>query len=115
MAFQNNFIDRAALLAAFDAWTQDRSQSLVSRLVAQGAISGDEDVAQAMDRIEKEAMRMGVLVEDLLALARLDERRDVIIGPVDLRPIARDAALDVRATSPLRSVTVIDALPLAKS
>ena len=51
---------------------------------------------------------MGVLVEDLLALARLDERRDVVIGPVDLRPIARDAALDVRAASPLRSVTVID-------
>ena len=79
-----------------------------AELYRMGAISGDEDVAQAMDRIEKEAMRMGVLVEDLLALARLDERRDVLIGPVDLRPIARDAALDVRATSPLRSVTVID-------
>jgi two-component system, OmpR family, sensor kinase len=79
-----------------------------AELYRMGAISGDEDVSQAMDRIEKEAMRMGVLVEDLLALARLDERRDVIIGPVDLRPIARDAALDVRATSPLRSVTVLD-------
>lgn len=73
-----------------------------------GAISDDEGTAQAMDRIEKEAIRMGVLVEDLLALARLDERRDVVFGPVDLRPIARDAALDVRATSPQRAVTVID-------
>lgn len=79
-----------------------------AELYRMGAISGDDDVAQAMDRIEKEAMRMGVLVEDLLALARLDERRDVVIGPVDLRPIARDAALDVRATSPQRSVSVID-------
>ncbi len=79
-----------------------------AELYRMGAISGDDDVAQAMDRIEKEAMRMGVLVEDLLALARLDERRDVVIGPVDLRPIARDAALDVRATSPLRSVSVTD-------
>ena len=77
-----------------------------AELYRMGAISGDEDVSQAMDRIEKEAMRMGVLVEDLLALARLDERRDVVIGPVDLRPIARDAALDVRATSPLRPVSV---------
>jgi two-component system OmpR family sensor kinase len=51
---------------------------------------------------------MGLLVEDLLALARLDERRDVVIAPVDLRPVARDAALDVRAASPLRPVTVID-------
>ena len=32
-------------------------------------------LAQAMERIEKEAIRMGVLVEDLLSLARLDERR----------------------------------------
>jgi two-component system OmpR family sensor kinase len=51
---------------------------------------------------------MGVLVEDLLALARLDERRDVVIAPVDLRPVARDAALDLRASAPLRPVTVID-------
>lgn len=79
-----------------------------AELYRMGAIRGDEDVAQSMERIEKEAIRMGVLVEDLLALARLDERRDVVIGPVDLRPIARDAALDVRAASPMRPVTVID-------
>lgn len=79
-----------------------------AELYRMGAIRGDEDVAQAMDRIESEAKRMGVLVEDLLALARLDERRDVVITPVDLRPVARDAALDVRATSPQRTVTVVD-------
>lgn len=79
-----------------------------AELYRMGAIAGDEDTAQAMDRIEKEAIRMGLLVEDLLALARLDERRDVVIGPVDLRTVARDAALDVRAASPLRVVTVLD-------
>lgn len=79
-----------------------------AELYRMGAIRGDEDVAQSMDRIEKEAIRMGVLVEDLLALARLDERRDVVIAPVDLRPVARDAALDLRAAAPLRPVTVID-------
>ncbi|WP_457099427.1 ATP-binding protein [Microbacterium sp. P5_E9] len=79
-----------------------------AELYRMGAITGDDDVSQAMERIEKEAMRMGVLVEDLLALARLDERRDVVITPVDLRPIARDAAMDVRAASPHRPVTVID-------
>lgn len=79
-----------------------------AELYRMGAIRGDEDVSQSMDRIEKEAIRMGVLVEDLLALARLDERRDVVLTPVDLRPIARDAALDVRAASPMRPVTVID-------
>jgi two-component system OmpR family sensor kinase len=89
-----------------------------AELYRMGAVRGDEDVAQSMDRIEKEAIRMGLLVEDLLALARLDEKRDVVIAPVDLRPIARDAALDVRAASPMRPVAVIDttdgaALPTA--
>ncbi|WP_235008303.1 sensor histidine kinase [Microbacterium timonense] len=79
-----------------------------AELYRMGAVRGDEDIAQSMDRIEKEAIRMGLLVEDLLALARLDERRDVVIGPVDLRPVARDAALDVRAAAPMRPVAVID-------
>ena len=73
-----------------------------------GAISGEEQTAQAMSRIEKEATRMGALVEDLLALARLDERRGLVVAPVDLRLIAADAALDARAASPERAVTVVD-------
>lgn len=80
-----------------------------AELYRMGAITGDEQTAQSMERIEKEAIRMGVLVEDLLALARLDERRDIVVTAVDLRPIARDATLDARATSPEREVTFIDA------
>ena len=79
-----------------------------AELYRMGAISGDEQTAQSMERIEKEAVRMGALVEDLLALARLDERRDIVIVDVDLRPIARDAVLDARVTSPDRTVTMID-------
>jgi two-component system OmpR family sensor kinase len=79
-----------------------------AELYRMGAIQGDEDTARAMERIEKEAIRMGVLVEDLLALARLDEKRELDIQPLDLRPLARDAALDVRAAEPSRTVTVID-------
>ncbi|MGF2950366.1 sensor histidine kinase [Microbacterium alcoholitolerans] len=81
-----------------------------AELYRMGAIHGEEDTARAMERIEKEAIRMGVLVEDLLALARLDEERsrELEIAPLDLRPIARDAALDVRAASPGRTITVID-------
>lgn len=79
-----------------------------AELYRMGAITGEEDTARAMERIEKEAIRMGVLVEDLLALARLDEEREPEIVSVDLRPIARDAALDLRAAAPGRSVTVID-------
>ncbi|MEQ6897547.1 HAMP domain-containing sensor histidine kinase [Microbacterium sp. KR10-403] len=80
-----------------------------AELYRMGAIRSDEDVAQAMERIEKEATRMGALVEDLLALTRLDERREEVPStPVDLRPIARDAALDLGATAPQRPVTVTD-------
>ncbi len=79
-----------------------------AELYRMGAIRDEADIAQAMERIEKEAKRMGVLVEDLLALARLDERRDVVFEPVDLRPLARDAAMDLRAASPAREITVED-------
>ncbi|WP_314424189.1 HAMP domain-containing sensor histidine kinase [uncultured Microbacterium sp.] len=79
-----------------------------AELYRMGAIKGEEDTARAMERIEKEAIRMGVLVEDLLALARLDEEREPQIEPLDLRPIARDAALDLRAAAPARTVRVID-------
>ncbi len=49
---------------------------------------------------------MGVLVEDLLTLARLDELRDPVREPVDLATLARVAADDARATAPARTIEV---------
>jgi two-component system OmpR family sensor kinase len=71
-----------------------------------GATSGTADTEKAMARIEQEAARMGVLVEDLLALARLDEMPQSRREPVDLEPLLRDAAADARAAAPDREVTV---------
>jgi two-component system OmpR family sensor kinase len=71
-----------------------------------GAAARPEDTAKAMARIEEEAARMGVLVEDLLALARLDEMPAARREPVDLARLARDAADDARAAAPDRAVTV---------
>lgn len=79
-----------------------------AELYRMGAIKTPEDTAKAMERIEKEATRMGALVEDLLALARLDERRELEIAPIDLRKVARDLALDARAADPDRRVSVVD-------
>ncbi|GAA4782181.1 hypothetical protein GCM10023351_29360 [Microbacterium gilvum] len=80
-----------------------------AELYRMGALQDEEATAKAMERIEAEAKRMGVLVEDLLALTRLDDRREALhIRPVDLRPIAHDAALDVRAAEPGREVAVLD-------
>jgi two-component system OmpR family sensor kinase len=53
-------------------------------------------VTQSLARIESEATRMGVLVDDLLLLARLDAGRSLAKEPVDLTRIAIDAASDAR-------------------
>ena len=57
-----------------------------------------------MKRIEDEAARMGVLVEDLLTLARLDEIADAPHVDVDVGALARDAVDDARATAPDREI-----------
>jgi two-component system OmpR family sensor kinase len=69
-----------------------------------GAAREPEDTEKAMQRIESEAARMGVLVEDLLTLARLDEVREVIREDVDLVRLAGDAVDDARATAPDRDI-----------
>jgi two-component system OmpR family sensor kinase len=71
-----------------------------------GAASQPEDVEKAMARIEDESARMGVLVEDLLALARLDEVRERIREPVDLAALAGDAVDDARAVAPERAISL---------
>jgi two-component system OmpR family sensor kinase len=77
-----------------------------AELFRMGATSGAQDTEKAMARIEQEAARMGVLVEDLLALARLDEMPQSRREPVDLEPLLRDAAADARAAARDREVTV---------
>jgi len=78
-----------------------------AELFRQGAVSQPEDVAGAMRRIEDEAIRMGGLVEDLLLLTRLDTRRPLERGPVDLTVVAADAVQDARALDPTRHVRLL--------
>jgi two-component system OmpR family sensor kinase len=77
-----------------------------AELYRMGAASDPQETARAMARIEEEATRMGVLVEDLLALARLDEMPQTRREPLDLEPLVRDAAADARAAAPEREVSV---------
>nr|WP_205650451.1 HAMP domain-containing sensor histidine kinase [Actinoplanes solisilvae] len=60
----------------------------------------------ALDRIEREAARMSVLVEDMLMLARLDQRRPLARKPVDLLEVAADTLRDAHARSPDRPVAL---------
>ena len=77
-----------------------------AELFRRGAASRPADLEHAMARIESEADRMGVLVEDLLLLARLDQGRPVDREPVDLAALAADLTADVRAADPERPITL---------
>ena len=57
-----------------------------------------------MGRVESESTRMGLLVEDLLMLARLDQQRPLNLAPVDLLTLAADAVQDARIVSPGRPI-----------
>ena len=71
-----------------------------------GAAREPADIDKAMRRIEDEAQRMGVLVEDLLTLARLDQIAETPHDDVDLATLARDAADDARAMAPDRDLAL---------
>ena len=115
------FSDRSKTIDQMRRFVGDASHELRTPLVSvrgyaelyrMGALQSDEQVAEAMGRIEQEAIRMGLLVEDLLELARLDETRPLELADIDLSVIAHDAALDARAQDPDRAVTVLADAPV---
>ncbi|MGO8848359.1 sensor histidine kinase [Mycobacterium sp.] len=74
-----------------------------AELYRQGAA---RDVAMLLSRIESEASRMGLLVDDLLLLARLNVQRPLEHNRVDLLALASDAVHDGQAIDPNRSITL---------
>ena len=64
------------------------------------------DMDRIMQRVEQESARMGVLVEDMLLLARLDQQRPIEHRPVDLLTLAADAVQDARIIAPDREITL---------
>ena len=77
-----------------------------AELLRRGADADPEERLAAARRIEQESNRMGVLVDDLLLLARLDEGLPFEHRPVDLTRIAHDLAQDARVVDPGRAITV---------
>jgi two-component system, OmpR family, sensor kinase len=77
-----------------------------AELFRMGAAREPGEIDKAMRRIEDEAARMGVLVEDLLTLARLDEIAETPHARVDLGALAEDAVSDARATAPDREIAL---------
>jgi two-component system OmpR family sensor kinase len=74
-----------------------------AELYRQGAA---RDVELLMSRIESESRRMGLLVEDLLLLARLDAQRPLEQHRVDLLALASDAVHDAQSIAPRRRITM---------
>jgi two-component system, OmpR family, sensor kinase len=74
-----------------------------AELYRQGAA---RDMEMVMSRIESESRRMGLLVDDLLLLARLDAQRPIERNRVDLLALVTDAVHDAQAVAPNRTITM---------
>jgi two-component system, OmpR family, sensor kinase len=77
-----------------------------AELFRMGAAEQAGGADTAMRRIEDESARMGLLVEDMLTLAHLDEQPDLRKAAVDVAQLARDAAADACAIAPARTISV---------
>ena len=108
---------RNATLAQMRQFVADASHELRTPLVSVrgyaelyrlGALTKKADIAEAMERIESEAVRMSALVESLLTLARLDENAQIKKLPVELFELAKIAAKDAAVADGNRSIVVTD-------
>ena len=79
-----------------------------AELYRMGVLKKQEDVADAMQRIEAEAIRMSGLVESLLTLARLDEGTKISLGQHDLISLSRVAAKDASVADGNRAIELLD-------
>jgi two-component system, OmpR family, sensor kinase len=66
-----------------------------------------EELDHLMSRVEAEAARMGLLVDDLLTLARIDQQRPLAKAPVDLLTLAADTVQDARIVAQGRPVDLM--------
>jgi two-component system OmpR family sensor kinase len=76
------------------------------QLYEKGMLAADEK-ERALSRVSAEALRMSRLVDELLALARLEDRPALAFAPVDLAALVRDAAADLAAQQPERPVELL--------
>ena len=106
------FAERAATEEKLRRFLADASHELRTPLtsirgyseVFERAKDDPEDLDLAMRRIEEESKRMGVMVEELLVLARLGEGRQPEKLPVDLARVVDDCVSDARTAAPAREI-----------
>jgi two-component system OmpR family sensor kinase len=76
-----------------------------AELHRQGAVPDGEKTNELIARIEKESMRMGYLVEDLLMLARMDQSRELVVSDVNLSELVQEAVTSAQAAGPDHTIT----------
>jgi two-component system, OmpR family, sensor kinase len=115
------FAERRASEARLRRFVADASHELrtpltsirgYAELFRRGAASRPEDLVTTMRRIEEEAERMGVLVDELLLLARLDQGRPLDRRPVDLAEVAAEAVEQARVIDPGRPLELAASGPV---
>lgn len=97
---------RFAADASHELRTPLAAVAAYAELFDRGADQHPEDLPRLMHNIQKETARMAVLVDDLLLLTRLDQRRPLEQSPVDLGALAADAVEAARVVDPDRPVAL---------
>lgn len=112
---EESFAARTASENRLRRFVADASHELRTPLTAirgfaelhrQGAVQGEKETKELIARIEKESLRMGSLVEDLLLLARLDQSREMSSEPVNISTTVKEAVESARAAGPDHPITV---------
>ena len=107
------FDERAATEERLRRFVADASHELRTPLTSirgyaelwrAGGLRDGEEIGEAMRRMEQEARRMGLLVDDLLLLARLDQGRPLETAPLAFDRLVDDAVRDARAVEPDRPI-----------
>ena len=115
-SIEGAFGEREATLEQMRRFVADASHELrtplasvrgYAELYRMGALKDKKDLADAMSRIETEAVRMGELVESLLTLARIDEGKELAKKLTNLTQVVEDAAKNVSVASPKSKIEVV--------
>jgi two-component system OmpR family sensor kinase len=118
---ENGFAEKSESEARLRQFVADASHELrtpltsirgYAELLRKGAIVNEAEQARALERVEREAARMGGLVDDLLLLARLDQGRPLERVPVELRRICLDAVGDAQLADPERPIELVAPAPV---
>ncbi|HEY3615099.1 MAG TPA: HAMP domain-containing sensor histidine kinase [Gaiellales bacterium] len=112
---EDAFAERSASEARLRRFISDASHELRTPIAAvsayaelfdRGARDRPDDLERSMTGIQRETRRMGLLVGDLLLLARLDQGRPLETKPVDLTALAGDAVDAAHVMQPGRPIAL---------